>query len=51
VSVAVVYTPPLGGLGARIDRALLHRVAASTVRSFVSRLATNFQTEDSQPTL
>jgi hypothetical protein len=46
-----VYTPPLGGLGARIDRALLHRVAASTVRSFVSRLATNFQTEDSQPTL
>jgi hypothetical protein len=48
VSVAVVYTPPLGGLGARIDRALLHRVAASTVRSFVSRVATNFQSDGQQ---
>jgi hypothetical protein len=49
VSVSVVYTPPLGGLGARIDRALLHRVAASTVRSFISRVATNFQEESDQP--
>jgi hypothetical protein len=48
VSVAVVYTPPLGGFGARIDRALLHRVAASTVRSFVSRVATNFQADYGQ---
>ena len=43
VSVDVIYTPPLGGFGARVDRALMHRVAASTVRSFISRVATNLQ--------
>jgi hypothetical protein len=43
ISLAVVYTPPLGGLGARVDRALLHRVAASTVRSFVSKVALNLE--------
>lgn len=43
VSLAVVYTPPLGEFGARVDRVLLHRVAQSTVRSFVSRVATNLQ--------
>jgi hypothetical protein len=43
ISMAVVYTPPLGGLGARVDRALLHRVAASTVRSFISKVATNLE--------
>ncbi|MHB1209436.1 MAG: hypothetical protein ACYC1I_06970 [Acidimicrobiales bacterium] len=43
ISLAVVYTPPLGGLGARVDRALLHRVAASTVRSFISKVATNLE--------
>ena len=43
ISLAVVYTPPLGGLGARVDRALLHRVAASTVRSFISKVAANLE--------
>ena len=43
VSVDVIYTPPFGGFGARVDRALMHRVAASTVRSFISRVAANLQ--------
>ncbi|MBW4077686.1 MAG: hypothetical protein HIU84_04085 [Acidobacteria bacterium] len=46
ISLAVVYTPPLGGLGARVDRALLHRVAASTVRSFISKVALNLERSD-----
>jgi hypothetical protein len=33
------YQPPLGPLGRVIDRALLRRVAESTVRSWVDRLA------------
>src|SRR5665647_905104 len=46
VSVDIIYTPPLGGFGARMDRALMHRVAASTVRSFISRIATKLRPED-----
>ncbi len=33
------YRPPLGSLGAGLDKALLHRVAAVTIRAFVSRVA------------
>ena len=44
ISLAVVYTPPLGGMGALVDRAVLHRVAASTVRSFISKVASNLET-------
>jgi hypothetical protein len=32
------YRPPLGSLGAGLDRALLHHVAALTIRAFVSRV-------------
>ncbi|HEY6471130.1 MAG TPA: hypothetical protein VI434_15360 [Candidatus Dormibacteraeota bacterium] len=32
------YDPPLGALGQRIDRLLMHRVAEASVRSFLSRL-------------
>ncbi|MGA2969757.1 MAG: hypothetical protein ABSE75_08125 [Acidimicrobiales bacterium] len=39
LSLAVAYTPPLGGFGARVDRALFHRVAESTVRSFLTQVA------------
>ena len=46
VSVDIIYTPPLGGFGARMDRALMHRVAASTVRSFISRVATQLRPDD-----
>jgi hypothetical protein len=33
------YTPPFGGLGEALDRALLNRVAEATVRDFVRRVA------------
>jgi hypothetical protein len=34
-----VYGPPAGALGAALDRAVLHRIAAATVRSFLGRVA------------
>lgn len=39
VIMSASYVAPLGELGRRLDRALLHRVAESTVRSFLVRLA------------
>jgi hypothetical protein len=33
-----VYGPPGGLVGAGLDRAILHRIAAGTVRAFLSRL-------------
>jgi hypothetical protein len=33
------YRPPLGGFGAGLDRALLHRVATATVADFIGRIA------------
>jgi hypothetical protein len=33
------YEPPLGVVGRRLDRLLLHRVAEATIRSFMHRLA------------
>jgi hypothetical protein len=33
------YRPPLGGLGAGLDRALLHRVAMATIADFIGRIA------------
>ncbi len=41
------YRPPLGALGAGLDRVLLHAVAELTVRSFVNGLARYL--EDRQP--
>lgn len=43
ISLAATYTPALGRFGAQVDRALLHRVAASTVRSFITQVATKLQ--------
>ena len=34
-----VYGPPAGAIGAALDRAVLHRIATATARSFLSRLA------------
>jgi hypothetical protein len=34
------YRPPLGALGAQLDRVALHRVATATIESFVHRVAT-----------
>ena len=33
------YRPPLGTLGAGLDRAILHRVAAATIRAFLNQVA------------
>jgi hypothetical protein len=33
------YRPPLGGFGAGLNRALLHRVATATVADFIGRIA------------
>jgi hypothetical protein len=43
ISLAATYTPALGRFGAQVDRALLHHVAASTVRSFLAQMATKLQ--------
>ena len=39
LGLAGVYGPPAGALGAALDRALLHRVAAATARSLLNRIA------------
>ncbi len=33
------YRPPLGAAGAGLDRLLLHRVAAATIKTFMTRVA------------
>jgi hypothetical protein len=33
------YRPPLGGVGASLDRAAMHRVAAATIRSFITDMS------------
>jgi hypothetical protein len=38
-----VYRPPLGKLGALLDRAIMSRVASATIRDFVSRLGLAIQ--------
>jgi hypothetical protein len=45
VTLSASYVPPLGALGGGLDRALLHRVASSTVRSFLARLADSLESE------
>lgn len=34
-----VYRPPAGSAGETLDRLILHRIAAATIRSFLSRIA------------
>jgi hypothetical protein len=41
------YRPPLGGLGERLDRMILHRVAAATIDSFVTRIAEAIEADNS----
>ena len=40
LSVSARYVPPLGALGSRIDRALLHRIAEATMKDFLDQIAT-----------
>jgi hypothetical protein len=39
LSMAGSYRPPLGSLGKALDGAILHRVAAATIRGFVAQVA------------
>ena len=39
LTMAGAYRPPLGPLGEALDRAILRRVAAATIRSFLARVA------------
>jgi hypothetical protein len=39
LSLADSYRPPLGSLGEALDRTILRRVAAATIRSFVAEVA------------
>jgi len=45
LTLAASYLPPFGELGRALDRALLHRVAQSTVRSFLERLASSLEVD------
>ena len=38
-----VYRPPLGVVGAALDRAILSRVATATIRDFIGRLAADIE--------
>jgi hypothetical protein len=38
LAVCGVYRPPLGGLGAGLDRVVLHRVAQATIQAFTHRI-------------
>ena len=39
LTMAGSYRPPLGSLGEALDQAILHRIAAATVRGFLARVA------------
>jgi hypothetical protein len=39
LAMAGSYRPPLGSLGEALDRAILHRVAAATIRRFLAQVA------------
>ena len=39
LTLAGAYRPPLGAVGAALDRAILHRVASVTIRAFLAQVA------------
>ena len=49
VTLSASYLPPFGDLGRTLDRALLHRVAQSTLRSFLARVAASLDRGDDDP--
>ncbi len=40
LAVSGVYRPPLGGVGAGLDRAVMNRVARASIRAFARRIGT-----------
>jgi hypothetical protein len=51
LTLAASYLPPFGEVGRAIDHALLHRVAQSTVRSFLARVAMSLEASKDDSTL
>ncbi len=43
LSLSGSYRPPLAALGAALDKAILHRAADATTRSFLSSIATRLE--------
>ncbi|HEX9537282.1 MAG TPA: hypothetical protein VGA04_03810 [Streptosporangiaceae bacterium] len=43
------YRPPLDGLGATLDKVILHRVAAATIRTLLDRVASALTATDAGP--
>ena len=41
ISLRGTYRPPLGAVGKALDKVLLHRVAESSIKQFVDRIATS----------
>jgi hypothetical protein len=39
LAIAGAYRPPLGSVGAGLDRAIMHRAATATISSFINRIA------------
>jgi hypothetical protein len=39
LTLAGAYRPPLGTIGAALDRTILHRVASATIRTFLTQVA------------
>lgn len=46
LEIRASYRPPLDGVGRLIDSAVLHRVAQSTVRSFLVQVARSLETDE-----
>ena len=46
LAISARYTPPLDGLGKLADRALLHRVAESTVKDFLDQVGERVRSSD-----
>ncbi len=49
LTLAGSYVAPFGDLGRALDRAVLHRVAQSTVRSFLTQVAESLKAGDGDP--
>jgi hypothetical protein len=47
--LSATYRPPLHALGAWLDRTILHRVAESTVRSFLHQIGENLLAQEPAP--
>ncbi len=46
LTLAASYLPPFGGIGRALDHALMRRVAQSTLRSFLIRVATTLEDDE-----